>query len=151
MALWDTGATHSAITQKVVDACGLEHDGLVQEAHHAYGTATNVEKFYVNFVLPNKVEITSIPVTLGQFPGADILIGMDVINMGDFAVTNKDGKTKFSFRIPSIADIDFVVEDNERIREERERKRTEEFLKAKGSGASRSSKSRRKTRNSRSR
>ena len=36
---------------------------------------------------------------------------MDIIGVGDFAVTNRDGKTKFSFRLPSRADIDFVVED----------------------------------------
>lgn len=132
MALWDTGATQSAITQKVVDSCGLKHDGLFQAIHHAQGKATNVPKYYVNFVLPNNVGIISIPVSLGNFIGADILIGMDVIAMGDFAVTNRDGKTKFSFRIPSISDIDFVKEDNDRIREENERNRRREFLQSKG-------------------
>ena len=48
---------------------------------------------------------------MGAPQGADILIGMDIIGVGDFAVTNRDGKTKFSFRLPSRADIDFVVED----------------------------------------
>ena len=33
---------------------------------------------------------------------------MDIINQGDFAVSNKDGKTAFSFRLPSIECIDFV-------------------------------------------
>ena len=37
-----------------------------------------------------------------------MLIGMDVINAGDFAITNKDGKTVFSFRIPSMERIDFT-------------------------------------------
>ncbi len=39
-----------------------------------------------------------------------MLIGMDIISRGDFAVTNKDGKTTFSFRLPSVAKIDFVKE-----------------------------------------
>jgi len=39
---------------------------------------------------------------------AEALIGMDIIGKGDFAVTNKDGKTTFTFRIPSIECIDFV-------------------------------------------
>jgi len=41
--------------------------------------------------------------------GCDILIGMDVINMGDFAICNEDGRTTFSFRTPSIETIDFTV------------------------------------------
>jgi hypothetical protein len=40
--------------------------------------------------------------------GCDMLIGMDVINLGDFAVTNYNGRTMFSFRMPSADRIDFV-------------------------------------------
>ena len=35
---------------------------------------------------------------------------MDIIGTGDFAVTNLDGKTVFTFRIPSAERIDFVKE-----------------------------------------
>jgi hypothetical protein len=38
----------------------------------------------------------------------DAIIGMDIIAKGDFAITGKSGNTKFSFRMPSIADIDFT-------------------------------------------
>lgn len=112
-ALWDTGATKSVVTQNVVDACGLVQEGIVN-AYHVFGVAKDIPKYYVNFVLPNKVQITDIAVSLGVFVGenVDVLIGMDVIGMGDFAVTNRDGKTKFSFRVPSISDIDFVKEDD---------------------------------------
>jgi len=43
---------------------------------------------------------------------ADILIGMNVINLGDFAITNPGGNTQFSFRVPAHGDIDFVRETN---------------------------------------
>ena len=33
---------------------------------------------------------------------------MDIISMGDFAISNKDGKTVFSFRVPSLERIDFT-------------------------------------------
>ena len=42
--------------------------------------------------------------------GIDVLIGMDIINRGDFAVSNRNGKTMFSFRIPSMSDFDFQSE-----------------------------------------
>lgn len=42
-----------------------------------------------------------------------LLIGMDIIGMGDFAVTNANGRTVFSFRVPAIEEIDFVPEAKE--------------------------------------
>jgi len=38
---------------------------------------------------------------------------MDVIGMGDFAVSNFNGKTSFTFRIPSVAEADFLKERQE--------------------------------------
>ena len=58
--------------------------------------------------LPNKVHIPEIRVTEGAIADVDVLIGMDIICMGDFAVTNKDGRTNFTFRIPSLECLDFV-------------------------------------------
>ena len=53
-------------------------------------------------------------VTGGQLPkNIDVLIGMDVIKNGDFSITSSDGKTKFSFQIPSTYNIDFEKEIQE--------------------------------------
>lgn len=71
------------------------------------------EAYLVNIFLPNQVVFSKIRVTKGEFPGADILIGMDVIGSGDFAVTNNNGRTVFSFRIPSQSPIDFAQEINQ--------------------------------------
>ena len=108
-AIWDTGATHSVISQRVVDQCGLIPIGLVT-SHHAQGKTENVPRFVVNIMLPNGVRFPGLPVILGDLLGGDVLIGMDIISQGDFAVTNLDGITKFSYRYPSSADIDFVRE-----------------------------------------
>jgi len=60
-------------------------------------------------MLPNHVGFRGVAVTKGRVFGvADVLIGMDIINRGDFAVTNKNGKTVFSYRFPSTEQIDFV-------------------------------------------
>lgn len=105
-ALWDTGATNSVITQNVIDACALAPTGMAQ-VHGVNGTS-QAETYLVNIGLPNMVMFTSMRVTKGQLRGTDVLIGMDIINNGDFAISNHDGKTKFTFRVPSQADIDFV-------------------------------------------
>jgi hypothetical protein len=56
--------------------------------------------------------ITDLRATLAELEGADVLIGMDVITLGDFAVTNENGTTTFSFRIPSLHTVDYVDEAN---------------------------------------
>ncbi|MCH9008353.1 SEC-C domain-containing protein, partial [candidate division KSB1 bacterium] len=110
-ALWDTGATNSLITQSVVEKCDLKPIGMTR-----VGTAvgqTDCAVFLVGMRLPNNVWFPQIRVTLGQLTsGIDILVGMDVIHMGDFAITHRDEKTAFSFRVPSIDCIDFVQHPN---------------------------------------
>lgn len=126
--LWDTGATNSVISQAVVDKCGLKATGALR-VYHAQGSTEAVPSFLVNIKLPNDVEFPGLPVSLGNLSGTDVLIGMDIIGSGDFAVTHRNNRTKFSFRIPSKADIDFVAEDKERNK----RQRIDNLLKAKGS------------------
>jgi hypothetical protein len=116
-AIWDTGATNSCISQAVIDACGLLPIGMAEV--HGVQSSTIEEVFLINVYLPNHVAFIGVQATRGKFPGADILIGMDLINQGDFAVTNNAGITKFSFRVPSQKHIDFVQEHNERELKER--------------------------------
>lgn len=110
LGIWDTGATHTMITNTVVSECNLAPTGrvMVQTA----GGSQQVLTYFVNIGLPNMVQIPQIRVSEGILEGdADVLIGMDIISHGDFAITNKNGETTFSFRIPSITEIDFVEEE----------------------------------------
>lgn len=119
-AIWDTGATHSAITAKVADDLGLKPTGIAEVLHAKGKSSTNT--YLVNISLPNKVMMGQVRVTevelipdsnLTDEDQPQILIGMDIIGMGDFAVTNVNGKTIMSFRTPSAREIDFVPESNE--------------------------------------
>ncbi len=106
-AIWDTGASHSVITKKVADECNLKPIG-VQEVHGVHSSELS-NAYLVNIVLPNGVPFIGFRVTEARLtPGSDALIGMDIINRGDFALTHKDGKTLMSFRVPSVGYIDFV-------------------------------------------
>jgi len=107
VAIWDTGATGSVITQAIIDSCSLVPTGMAL-MHHAQGSS-QVETYLVNIGLPNGVLVYGVRVTKGELPGGgDMLIGMNIISKGDFAVTNFNGITKFSFRFPSVAHIDFA-------------------------------------------
>jgi hypothetical protein len=109
--IWDTGATGSVITQDVVTRCGLKPTGMVL-SHHAGGSAMT-ETYQVNIQLPNGVQFADFKVTLGVLPhGAHALIGMDIISLGDFNITNVGGKTMFSYRNPTLGGVDYVDEAN---------------------------------------
>lgn len=61
-------------------------------------------------ILPNNVGFPIIRVTESKnIAGADVLIGMDILCQGDFAITNKDKKTVMSYRFPSQDRIDYVA------------------------------------------
>ncbi len=106
-AIWDTGATGSVITQRVANECGLKPIGMTR-AYTANGLKY-CSVYLVSIFLPNGVVAPVVRVTEGILSdNEDILIGMDIISQGDFAITNLNGKTLFSFRTPSSTTIDFV-------------------------------------------
>lgn len=105
-AIWDTGATGTCITHKVVEALGLYPIGYCKIS--TAGGVVDSPRYRVDVRLPNNVVITNMVVTECTLDGADVLIGMDLITMGDFAISNYGGKTVFSFRFPSTAVTDYV-------------------------------------------
>lgn len=107
-AIWDTGATHSVITSKIVSELNLKPVGMTI-VHTANGQA-HQKQYFVNFYLPNQVMFRMLRVTEALLHETDILIGMDVISQGDFCVSNFEGKTVLTFRMPSCAELDFVKE-----------------------------------------
>jgi len=106
-ALWDTGASDSGITQKVIDELGLkkENDKPIEVNGPDGKFMTDI--YYCAIMLPNKVVLSAVKVFRNKISQADILIGMDIITQGDFALSHLGGKTCFSFRMPSIEKIDF--------------------------------------------
>jgi predicted aspartyl protease len=112
IAIYDTGATHSAISPKVVNDLGLTSIGAAQ-VHAASGTMATTSHL-VNIGLPNKVRFPMVRVTKATLKNCDVLIGMDILGAGDFAVTNHQGKTTFSYRYPAQGEIDFVAQPQQK-------------------------------------
>ncbi len=93
-AIWDTGAVRTVISPKAVAEFGLQPRGKVK-MYHANGVSY-VNTYFVNLLLPNKMEVQILQVMDGNLPDADILLGMDVIGLGDFALTAPDGKDEIA-------------------------------------------------------
>jgi len=110
--LWDTGATGSAITKDVVEKLKLIPTGMAR-VQTASGPR-DMNTYTVDVMLPQANLIKSIVATeVDNFAGTcDALIGMDIITLGDFSITNHKGQTVMSFRIPSSHEIDYVKSPN---------------------------------------
>ena len=110
--IWDTGASGSVITAKVVADLGLQAiDRTVAK------TANGVRQsdvYLVNVLLPSHVGFTALRVTDGNLAGVDVLIGMDIICQGDFTITHDGDGVVMSYRVPRDGSrtIDFVAEAN---------------------------------------
>lgn len=113
--IWDTGATHSVITKRTVVSLGLTpiSKAMVTGVHGS----KEVNVYYVSIILNNNQISLKTRVTECEELSPDhengMLIGMNIINMGDFSITNYHGDTTMSFRVPSLNKIDFVEEITE--------------------------------------
>ena len=105
-AIWDTGAEMSSISEKIAQTMGLVPVGRAR--NYTAGGEIDVNIYVINVLLPCEVNFAMIPVTGNDLGDADMLIGMDIISKGDFAVTNVKDMTTFSFRVPSLERIDYV-------------------------------------------
>ena len=106
-AIWDTGATNTAISERVVKQCDLLP--ISKAISNTANGQRTVNVYLIDLYLPNNVIIGGVRATeFTAVEGSDLLIGMDVIGMGDLAISNYMGKTCFSFRVPSIGCTDYV-------------------------------------------
>jgi len=105
-SLWDTGASVSLISARVAKVLGLTSIG--KSGISGYNEGVDVkDTYHVHIGLPTGDIVTDIMAMEFESDEYDVVIGMDVICKGDFAVTNKNDKTTFSFRIPSEEEIVF--------------------------------------------
>jgi len=110
VATWDTGASCTVITQKIVDELKLQQIDII-EAHSANMTE-RVPVYLVNVILPSNVAVQNVRVIKMDVTDSDMLIGMDILAIGDFSITNFNAKTCMTFRIPSSHDMDYVRDAN---------------------------------------
>ncbi len=74
------------------------------------GGIREANKYILGLQLPNNLEIQNIMVTGGLLnTDTDFLIGMDIITLGDFAVTNVNGKTVFSLDIHLVKKLTMLM------------------------------------------
>jgi hypothetical protein len=112
-ALWDTGASMSAITLEIQSK--LKASPVSKRFISGIHEAKIVDVVLVKVELPNSVIKKSIEVVVCNIPSNfDVILGMDIISLGDFAISNGNGHTLLSFATPPFQEkIDFSKRQNE--------------------------------------
>lgn len=102
-AMWDTGATNTLISPRIVKALGLKPFGKsgISSANGIVETNT----YLVHVGIPSGSVVTNILALEDENDDYEVVIGMDIISRGDFAFSNHEGHSTFSFRIPSQEEI----------------------------------------------
>jgi len=104
-AVWDTGATHSVITPDLAQRLKLFPIDTANILGVNNDTPEPAPVSIIHIGLPNNVLIPARRVCVARIGGgANMLIGMDIISLGDFLVSNSGNKTSFSFVIPPFPD-----------------------------------------------
>jgi predicted aspartyl protease len=100
-AIWDTGASKTVITHRLMSRLNLI-PFEIQEVH-GINSKQVVDVVAISIKLPNGLLIPDIRVYVCDIPSPiDMLIGMDIIQLGDLHISNAGSQTLFSFVIPPL-------------------------------------------------
>jgi predicted aspartyl protease len=102
----DTGAIVSIVSKNIVKKLDVEpHSYQFMDTASEQKVITPV--YRASIILGGQVEITNLMVGDGILPeDEECLIGMDILSLGDLAISHFEGKTCISFRIPSQESIE---------------------------------------------
>lgn len=103
-ALWDTGASESAVSERVVSEMQMKSVGA--DIINTAGGRCLCNKYNVNMVLET-INLRNFIIYGFTDLKFDVLIGMDIIENGDFTISGTPDDRCFSFRVPSVGIIDY--------------------------------------------
>jgi len=114
-AVLDTGATNTAISDVLASSLGLKTVG--EGRIKAAGGVHRTKLYSIDVLLRNMVSFTNIRATeFVKTDQIDLLLGMDILMLGDLSITNYDHRTVVSFRVPpDDFHIDYVEVGNDEV------------------------------------
>ncbi len=134
MSIWDTGATNSMISEALCSRLGTPP--VSRTKIQGINRVEEKPVHLIDVILPGGVVLLNVRVAVAKKISSagdkyGLLIGMDIIALGDFCITaykdnNGIDSTLFSFRIPhGPKPIDFVDEINTFIEEQKKHQRNQ--------------------------
>ena len=108
IALWDTGASMTHISHKVVDMMGLySHRQSSTLSHHG---EDQVDNYLISLMLPNNYFVDDLEVLVGDYTplNVDVVIGLDIISLGEFKMDYTGESPVFTFT--QLTDEENIIE-----------------------------------------
>jgi hypothetical protein len=107
-ALWDTGASMSAITPEIQNKLKVKPVDI--KTITGIHSTQEVNVVFITLELPNSVIKKNIKVAVCNITSnVGMILGMDIISLGDFALSNGNNQTLISFAAPPFQEkIDFL-------------------------------------------
>lgn len=110
-AIWDTGATFSSISRKIVKELGLVANGRSSKIGI---TGLKVGTTTLCFALPGNGKYSALVDAdiLDDYPGIpDFIVGLDIITLGDFHLTTDSEGTVLTFIVDKTKFMDMMNGD----------------------------------------
>ena len=115
VCIWDTGASVSCVTSNIVERYNLTSIGKSDFFTGGHCKSRSTDVYSIDLMFRDDFVFNNLRVIkIEKHDVFDIIIGMDIISKCDFAVSNLNGKTSFSFRIPSFGTANFLNENYDR-------------------------------------
>ncbi len=96
--VWDTGATNTLVSSQVVEALGLVP--VEQSLVEGVGGIVASSVYRISVYLADNIVFKNVKALCSDIGDYDLVVGMDIIAQGDFAVSHNKGQVCFSFRYP---------------------------------------------------
>lgn len=97
--VWDTGATNTLVSSQVVEA--LELVPIEKSLVEGVGGIVESSVYRISIYLADNIVFKNVKVLCSDIGDYDLVVGMDIIAQGDFAISNNGGQVCISFRYPS--------------------------------------------------
>ena len=98
VALWDTGATSSFVSQRLIECLGLKKVGET-DVRYANGKVETKDVYYVRLTFQPSGREISLHASLSDDTSQDFIIGMNIIRNGTFLLKPTDEGVKFTFEL----------------------------------------------------
>ena len=108
--LIDTGCTHTCISEDLAQKMNLT---VISNVNYiGADTTVKCNEYLVGIYIDRDIDCGTLEVGTFKKNGRpeDVLIGMDILNKCDLAMTNSNGRTKITIAMPSKRDLDFTKE-----------------------------------------
>lgn len=111
-AVWDTGASRSLLSRRVADLLSLSYIGQLN-MRTPFNAEYKCDCSQVDVIIVLGASFITLPVVVADCPHSDrdcdLLLGLDFITLGDFALSHYRGELYMSFVYPPIgAPINYV-------------------------------------------